>query len=136
MNRDDLIEMICDSHRDDSWDDLVSRFREVNDADVFSVVFSHAIESQAIGSAVYDAARLLYQSNMKCQLTCIDAILAAIPHWDISIEEFPWYLRNQFGKSGVMDAISKLRDQFDTEYERKILDTFEYWNGLSDSGID
>ena len=74
------------------------------------------------------AGRLLHSLNPKCRLTAGDAVRAVLPYYEQSVEQVPWYLERQFGRSVLLaelDAIDVSDDL--TASERKSLHTIQYW---------
>ena len=131
MNRNELIKMIRDANTNDGWAELVASVRSENSPDHFHAIFAHAVERQAIGSAVFDAAKLLYEANISCRLPCHSAIEALIPSWDISIEEVPWYLTNQFGKDEMFNCLDIILAESPAERASVTLRTIRYWVDLN-----
>ena len=129
MTRDELIAAIRDTHANGNWADFVATFRDADAPQHFATVFAHAIEQQAIGAAVYDAAKLLHDANLTCRISCEEAIIAMLPNWDVSIEEVPWYLKNQFGKDRVSEGVERVRKRVSSDQEQRKLDTIrEIWS--------
>jgi len=109
---------------------LVSSISESDDPERFTVIFGHAVEEQAIGVAVYDAARLLHEANPSCPIPCELAVESMLPNWDVSIQEVPWYLKRQFGADGVKEAVKNVRKHVSSDGERSTLDSILYWVGV------
>lgn len=131
MNRADLITAIRKANTENRWFDFVGSIKMDDDPDQFATIFAHAVEPQSIDSAVYDAAKLLYESNLTCRMPCEDAILAMLHGWDVSIEEVPWYLTNQFGVDKMLAAIDVCDQKQPNESARTILKTVRYWVNLN-----
>jgi len=131
MTRNQLIDAIRDANNHGTWSELVTCIKRSDDANVFATIFAHSVERQSIGAAVYDAAKLLYESNVTCRLNCESAILAMLGSWDISIEEVPWYLANQFGAKEINSHVENLLELSTDDAECTILKSIRYWVGLS-----
>ena len=47
--------------------------------------------------------------------------------WDVSIEEVPFYLAEQFGVAQVRSDVAELRGSHTDKTQSTLLDTVEYW---------
>ncbi len=130
MTRNQLIDAIRDANNHDTWSELVTCIKRSDDANAFATIFAHSVERQSMDAAVYDAAKLLYESNVTCRLDCDSAILAMLSSWDISIEEVPWYLANQFGAEVINRHVENLLELSMDDAACTILKSIRYWVGL------
>lgn len=96
---------------------------------LFTILWSKAIKSQAEIKHVYISALTLYKLNIDCLLSPEKAIeqMCIENDWDISIEEVPWYLANQFSKEVILETTKKIA--FKTETQNVKLQTIDYWIG-------
>lgn len=75
------------------------------------------------------ADRILEKLKPKCFLVLTDIIRSTIPHWDVSVEQFPRYLAHVYGKAVLIVA---LEDKLENESDEKIkhaLKTMRWWIG-------
>lgn len=126
MTRDEIIMAMREANHDGQWRRLCERLRRMECSEVFHALFPIAAEAQRHAPA-YDAACLLFDVKPACPVPCKDAIRSMLPHWDISIEELPWYLAGYFGEAAVRQAIEELRGDMLSQQERVSLDTVRYW---------
>lgn len=110
---------------------LAERLRQTESATAFRALFPFAAHSQELGPAA-PAAWLLLEVNPKCPITLREAVGELLSDWDISIEEVPFYLAEQFGAEAVSQVVTELRSGAG-KTQRTILDTIEYWLGCYQS---
>lgn len=75
------------------------------------------------------AGQLLSELNPKVFVNLEKVIAGALHAWDVSVQEFPLYLRDLYGIDRVLTAISEIEHQNLSEIERKNLQTFKWWLG-------
>lgn len=92
------------------------------DSELFEVLWPEAIKSQSFDRNVLLSALALYSLNLRCPIHLKEALLQMHYDWDISIEEVPWYLKNQFSKEEIIKTIIELNLENDVR-GRTIL----YW---------
>jgi hypothetical protein len=126
MTRDEIITAMRAANRDGRWPLLCERLRRTDGSEIFHALFPIAAEAQEHAPA-YDAACLLFDVKPTCPIPCKDAIRAMLPHWDISIQELPWYLAGYFGEGAIRQALKELRGDLLSQQERVRLDTVRYW---------
>jgi hypothetical protein len=126
MNREQIIAAMAEAILDHQWPQLCDRLRKMDGGEVFHALFPIAADAQGHGPA-YDAACLLFAVEPACPIPCKEAIRALLSHWDISIEEVPWYLAGRFGEEAIRRAITELRAESLGRTERIALDTVWYW---------
>lgn len=107
---------------------LANRLRQTENAETYRALFQIAAHSQNLGPA-YCAALLLHQANPPCPMSCREAIQEMLVDWDISIEEVPYYLAEQFGVAAVRDTVAEIRKTIIDKNQATRLDTIEYWLG-------
>ena len=73
--------------------------------------------------------RLLLKINPKATEHCEEAIFRLLPHWDVSAEEVVFYLRQQFGKENMLNAINNLRAGQLSDLDVAQLETVVHWLG-------
>lgn len=128
------IERCGDSAFNSELAPLTQRLRQEPDAEVFHLLFQFAAHSQNTGPAA-PAAWLLRRLNPKCPVACRKAVSEMLQDWDVSIEEVPFYLAEQFGSDAVREAVAGLRLEKTCESEISSLDTINYWLGCYDGMI-
>ena len=65
-----------------------------------------------------------------------DIISNCIDYWDVSIEQFPWYLCLVFGREKFISVVHEMMSHMDPKsMTHKHLDTFLYWTRMSDDRI-
>ena len=95
--------------------DLIAKFNDDSD-EIFRILWTKAIQRQSIGEHVYVPALTLYKLNITCPISAQESIEQVCVDWDISIEEIPWYLANQFSKEVVLELTQKLN--FETKNQK------------------
>ncbi len=72
-------------------------------------------------------ARLLFTLNPSTSLS-LDEILVALSNWNLSVEEFPWYLTNQFGEEEVLQELRALEERGSRDEKLiRATETFRWW---------
>lgn len=72
-------------------------------------------------------ASLLFALNPTTSLS-LSEILAGLSNWNLSVEEFPWYLAMQFGKEQVLRAVQELETTAsDSTSLTRAAETFRFW---------
>jgi len=103
---------------------------EDNQLEIFKILWNKSISAQYQNKYVYLSALTLYKSNMNCPLSLKSSIHQIIEsEWDISIEEVPWYLVNQFSKEAIIALLKEI--DFKTQDQKIKLQTIAYWVKLS-----
>lgn len=125
------IERVFDRDPEKELAELADRLGRADGGDAFRALFPFASRSQSLGPAA-GAAWLLRRVNPTCPVTCLDATRELLTDWDISIEEVPFYLAQQFGSPAVREAISLLRQSVSDKDHSQTLSTIEYWLGCFD----
>jgi hypothetical protein len=111
-------------------DDLHGVLQELSNCEpetLFSTLFPNAIQRQERGLGVAFSAYVLYELNPPCPLNLEDAIRKVINGWDVSIEEVPWYLTNQFGFEAVVACAEEIHKCESDAAARTALEAFIYW---------
>lgn len=72
-------------------------------------------------------ASLLFALNPTTSLS-LPEILAGLSGWNLSVEEFPWYLALQFGKEQVLRAVQEIETTAPDPISLvRAAETFRYW---------
>ncbi len=120
------IKRVFDRDPEKELAELAERLRRADGGEAFRALFPTACHSQLLGPAA-GAAWLLRRVNPRCPISCLEATRALLIDWDISIEEVPFYLAEQFGTAAVREAVSVLRTSSRDENQLVNLSTIEYW---------
>lgn len=115
-----------------AWPALVERMRQLDDDELFHLLFPLATSGQWECPLAYSAALLLYQIKPACPISCKDALRGLFGNWDVSIEEVPWYLRDVFGRHRVLEVIAELLRDSITDIQVRRLRTIGYWLDVSE----
>lgn len=73
------------------------------------------------------AGKILLALNPKCHWELKAVIRETLPHWNLSVEEIPFYLANQFGKQAVLEAVAELAEEFAGRDIHRGLSTYRFW---------
>ncbi len=80
------------------------------------------------GSAAQElAGRLLVALCPKVDFDLRCVVRAALPRYELSVEQFPEYLRFLFGDEQVLSAINEIESEQVSEPERRALHTIRFW---------
>lgn len=120
------IERRLNARPEEELADLLTRLRATDSGVAFRALFPFAAHSQDRGPAA-GAAWLLRRVNPKCPISCREAIQEMLGDWDVSIEEVPFYLAEQFGVATVRETVAELRTICAETDQVTLLDTIEYW---------
>lgn len=113
--------------------DLIRELENVEPELLFDTLFPIAVRSQGGNNGpVAFSAYVLHAINPPCPLAPGDALSEMVKQeWDISIEEVPWYLANQFGADELLTSIAAALSNEANEAARTRLETARYWVGLN-----
>lgn len=136
VNWMDATEIIARVSAASTLRDLPDLIRDLTDADprlLFDTLFPVSIRQQGNTSGpVAFSAYMIHALNPPCPLTPVAALAEMLQHeWDISIEEVPWYLANQFGADEIQKCITDALDHQTDESDRTRLRAVRYWVGLN-----
>jgi hypothetical protein len=100
---------------------------------LFKALFPIATKRQGVENGpVAFSAYALYNLDPLCDIAAEDAIQMLIRNeWDISIEEVPWYLTNQFGYECVKQCVQDLQRTMTDDEACVRLRTILYWSALT-----
>jgi hypothetical protein len=120
------IDRVCRRDWDTELAPLLEHLRQSDSTATFHSLFHFAAHSQDAGPAA-PAALLLRRLNPPCPISCRQAVGEMLTDWDVSIEEVPFYLAEQFGVAQVRTTVAELRSSHAGKTESTLLDTIEYW---------
>lgn len=100
---------------------------QIDSNELFDFLWRRAVKPQSAGGHVLISALTLYKLNIACSLTAEQAIEQMCLGWDVSLEEVPWYLANQFSKEEIVELTKKMH--FEKEEQNTRLKTISYWIG-------
>jgi hypothetical protein len=120
------IDRVCRRDWDAELAPLVERLSRADGAATFRSLFQFAAHSQLHGPAA-PAALLLLRINPHCPISCADAVREMLTDWDVSIEEVPFYLAEQFGVARVRATVADLRTSTADQNQISTLRTIDYW---------
>src|SRR5436190_128401 len=106
------IERVCDRDFAKELAPLAETLQHIESTTAFRALFPFAAHSQENGPAA-PAAWLLRRVNPKCPILCRQAVEEMLTDWDVSIEEVPFYLAEQFGVEAVRSTVAQLRSTAD-----------------------
>jgi hypothetical protein len=92
---------------------------------LFDTLFDISTKPQWVGPSACASCMLLLL-NPKCTVDVKTAIERTLEEWDVSLEELPFYLAQQFGKGAIEKAISELENHKSGD-ELQRLHTIRYW---------
>ena len=133
MTVDELTSAVRHANLTKTWPTFVERMRQLDDDDLFKLLFPLATSGQWECPMAYSAALLLYQIKPACPVACKEAMRGLFGNWDVSIEEVPWYLRDVFGRHRMLEVIKELLDESLSERQVKCLRTIGYWLGVPEA---
>ncbi len=122
------IDRVCRHDWDTELAPLLERLRASEQTATFHILFKFAAHSDDLGPAA-PAALLLRRLNPSCPISCSAAVLEMLTDWDVSTEEVPFYLAEQFGSARVNAVVEELRQSHTQHPQNTRLDTIEYWLG-------
>ena len=73
------------------------------------------------------AGRMLLALEPPCTQDIQDVIRRALPTWDRSVEQLPWYFSDVVGSAVVLRALDVLDPQMCSQQERDALRSFRFW---------
>ena len=110
-----------------------------DDSDVFAGLMPFFEESGYDGEGYWrqEVAGRLFAYRMPTPQKDLEEIIRiSAPHYNLSIEQFPWYLALAFGRDDFRDQVTTFLDSRGLpERDSKTLETYLYWTGISDEKI-
>lgn len=76
------------------------------------------------------AGKMLFKIRPRVYFDLVKVIKDSLDTYNLSVEEWPFYLRDLCGLGRVKGAISQIEVMPLTEKEKASLDTFKFWLGL------
>jgi len=74
------------------------------------------------------AGTLLLKMMLECELPLKQTIRQSLPLWNLSVEQWPFYLCRRFGTDAVSNAIDEIaKTEILDEIECRAVDTLRYW---------
>ena len=98
-----------------------------NDKELFELLWPEAIKSQSLDRNVLLSALTLYHLNIKCPINLKSALLQMYDEWEISIEEVPWYLVNQFSEMEIRNIIAEISEKAELKGKVATTKSILYW---------
>ena len=92
---------------------------------LFSFFYDPALQSSFERQKL--AGTLLYELGPACPLELDGAIYAIPAHWNLSVEEVPWYFCKVFGKSVVQEFLEELLPEVMEGNIKKSFETLLFW---------
>ena len=88
--------------------ELAEWLRQQDEDELFRLLYPLAVSSQLECPAACGAAMFLAELRPACPVSYREALLAALPAWDVGIREVPQYLVAVFGRHRVLDVVRDL----------------------------
>jgi uncharacterized protein (DUF1499 family) len=136
MNRDDITILVTESasrfgdRNRQQLEQIASRIGKAEEEEVLQgllKVFTHG-EPAPLGSAAQEVAgRLLKELKPKGALELRSILRAALPRYELSVEQFPQYLAALCGSSAMHSAFQEIEIELQSEAERSALQTMKFW---------
>lgn len=127
MNETEIVAALATVKSSRDLRKLLPDLKSVDPELLFRTLFPIAARSQGDGPVAFSAVAI-YKLNPPCLLTPVEAITQMIElDWDISIEEVPWYLANQFGDERILECAKELLRIHLDENAQVLLKTVIYW---------
>ena len=111
---------------------LTSRLQKVPQSELAHGLLQVFMQGSAPpkGSAAQElAGRLLVELRPKAELDLKAVLSAALPRYELSVEQFPQYLGSRFGLDQVLTELEALAGGQLSEQERRSLQTMQFWLG-------
>ena len=111
---------------------LTARLREESSQEVargLLDVFTAGAAPPAGSSAQELAGRLLAEIVPEADFDLASVVHASLARYELSVEQFPQYLRSVFGAGPVLSVLQQLESQPLAERERRSLNTLRFWLG-------
>ncbi|MCA8990955.1 MAG: hypothetical protein KDA88_03205 [Planctomycetaceae bacterium] len=133
MDATEIIARVSDAKTQRDLPELVKDLENVDLRLLFDTLFPYAVKRQGINNGlVAFSAYVIHAINPPCPITPSVALSEMVRHeWDISIEEVPWYLANQFGADEVLACVACALDNQPDDSARTRLKSVRYWIGLN-----
>ena len=133
MTIDELTDAVRQATSKHDWPALVAQMRQLDDDELFRLLFPLATSGQWECPMAFSAALLLYEIKPACPVSCKEAVRGLFGNWDVSIKEVPWYLRDVFGRSRVLEIVQEWSREPISDIEMGRLHTIGYWLGVPEA---
>lgn len=129
MDGSEIIARVSKAKTQSDLPNLIRDLACVDQTLLFDTLFPVSIRRQGIDNGpVAFSAYVIHAINPPCRLPPSEALSQMVQHeWDISIEEVPWYLANQFGADKVLKCVDDALNEQTDEGARVRLKTVRYW---------
>lgn len=133
MNSEAILARVAEVKTQRELPQLLQDLGSVDPHLLFKTLFPIATKRQGVENGpVAFCAYALYNLNPPCAIAAEDAIQMLIDNeWDISIEEVPWYLANQFGAESVTQCVQDMQREMTDSDASVRLRTILYWAALT-----
>jgi hypothetical protein len=108
MSADEFAAAMREANLTGCRSEFVERLRRLDDAELYHLLYPLAVSSQLECPAACGAAMLLAELRPACPVSCRDALLTAMPTWDVGIREVPEYLAAIFGHHRLLQVVREL----------------------------
>lgn len=135
LNRQTIVETVSNSadlygaSNPQQLNELLRSLANASDNELFFGLFSFfydpAIQSSFERQQL--AGTLLYELCPVCPLKLDGAIYAIPTHWNLSVEEVPWYFCKVFGKNVVEIFLVELIPEVESGSVKKSFEALLYW---------
>ncbi|CAL2101806.1 conserved protein of unknown function [Tenacibaculum sp. 190130A14a] len=122
----DLIEKIGDL----SFRQLIEKLKNVSDQIIIEGVIKIFKNTDRQNSHYIDqkyAAKILTELNPKTQIDLISILKLTVKNWNKSVEEFPFWLRENYGIDVLKSKLIEFETQNLTALELDNLKTIQWW---------
>lgn len=135
LNRQTIVEKVSNSadcygaSNPQQLKQLLSFLANASDNELFFGLFSFFYDPALQSSFERQklAGTLLYELCPACPLELDVAIYATPAHWNLSVEEIPWYFCKAFGKSVVQEFLEELLPEIIEGNIKKSFETLLFW---------
>ncbi len=133
MNSEEIVARVTEAKTPQDLPQLLQDLGSVDQHLLFKTLFPIATKQQGVENGpVAFSAYTQYNLDPPCAIAAEDAIQVLIGNeWDISIEEVPWYLTNQFGYECVKRCVQDLQCTMTEDEVCVRLRTILYWAALT-----
>lgn len=112
------------------YSQIASVLQKLDSAEVFEILYTVLTNVDRPATRFADqefARRLLLDLQPTCTLELTEAIQGLLEHYNLSIEEVPWYFAQQYGKQVVLEILEKLRTELTCEQQQQSIKTWVWW---------
>lgn len=133
MNATEVLSRVSEAKTLRELPDLVRDLVDVDPRLLFDTLFPISIKQQGEANGpVAVSAYVIHALNPPCPITPSSAVSQMLQcEWDISIEEVPWYLANQFGADEMQKCVADALHVQTDESARTRLESVRYWVDLN-----